>query len=105
MKKCIKSKRYGLYDEEPYAPTHPGELLADELKARHLSQKKFSEIICVSCIEIRRIIHSKSSVTPEIAAKIAQATGTEAYFWSELQKQYDFWTEKKKSKQQESTTC
>ncbi|WP_235816394.1 helix-turn-helix transcriptional regulator [Bacteroides ihuae] len=32
----------------PYAPTHPGDVLKDELQARGISQKRFAEIISVS---------------------------------------------------------
>lgn len=32
---------YNPYDLEPFEPTHPGELLGDELEARGLTQRKF----------------------------------------------------------------
>ena len=35
-------------DLRPYMPTHPGEVLKDELQARGISQKKFSSLIGVS---------------------------------------------------------
>ena len=43
------SNIYNPYDLEPFEPTHPGELLGDELEARGLTQRKFAETIGISC--------------------------------------------------------
>ena len=78
------SNIYNPYDLEPFEPTHPGELLGDELEARGLTQRKFAETIGISCSVLNEVIKGKRPVTPELAFKIEAATGTKAYIWVEL---------------------
>lgn len=92
------NKIYTPYDLEPFEPTHPGELLADELEARGLSQRRFAEMIGISCSVLNEVIRGKRPITPELAFKIEAATGTKAYIWVELQTQYNYWTTKKNKK-------
>lgn len=92
------SNIYNSYDLEPFEPTHPGELLGDELEARGLTQRKFAETIGISCSVLNEVIKGKRPVTPELAFKIEAATGTKAYIWVELQTQYNYWTAKKSKK-------
>ena len=92
------SNIYNPYDLEPFEPTHPGELLGDELEARGLTQRKFAETIGISCSVLNEVIKGKRPVTPELAFKIEAATGTKAYIWVELQTQYNYWTAKKSKK-------
>lgn len=87
-----------LYDMEPFEPTHPGELLADELEARGLTQKKFAETLGVTCSVLNEVIKGKRPMTPELAFKVEAATGTKAYIWVELQTQYNYWTAKRSKK-------
>ena len=46
-------------DLRPYMPTHPGEVLKDELQARGISQKKFSSLIGVSYTMLNEILNGK----------------------------------------------
>lgn len=89
---------FGPYDQEPYEPTHPGELLAEELEARGLTQKKFAETLDVPYSQLNEVINGKRAMSPELALKIEAATGTKAYIWIELQAQYDYWTAKRNKK-------
>lgn len=91
-------KIYNPYELEPFEPTHPGELLADELEARGLTQKKFAETLGVPCSVINEVIKGKRPMTPELAFKIEAATGTKAYIWVELQTHYNYWTAKRDKK-------
>lgn len=91
-------KIYNPYDVEPFEPTHPGELLADELEARGLTQKKFAETLGVPCSVINEIIKGKRAMSPELAFKIEAATETKAYIWMELQTQYNYWAAKRSKK-------
>ncbi len=91
-------KIYSPYDLEPFEPTHPGELLADELEARELTQKKFAETLGVPCSVINEVIKGKRAMTPELAFKIEAATGIRAYMWMELQTQYNYWITKRSKK-------
>ena len=92
------NKIYNPYDLEPFEPTHPGELLADELEARGLSQRRIAQTIGNSCAVLNEVIKGKRPITPELAFKIEAAMGTKAYIWVELQTQYNYWTTKKSKK-------
>ncbi len=89
---------YNPYDLEPFEPTHPGELLNDELQARGLTQKKFAEILNISSSVLNEVIKGKRPVSPELALKIEAATGTKAYVWIELQTHYNYWMAKRNKK-------
>lgn len=91
-------KIYGPYDLDPYEPTHPGEVLGDELDARGLSQKAFAETLGVPCSVLNEVIKGKRRMSPALAFKIEAATEIKAYFWMELQTQYDYWMAKHDTK-------
>lgn len=88
------NKIYNPYDLEPFEPTHPGELLGDELEARGITQRKFADTIGISCSVLNEIIKGKRPITPELAFKIEAATNTKAYIGVELQTQYNYWIAK-----------
>lgn len=92
------NKTYNPYELEPFEPTHPGELLGDELAARGLTQRKFADTIGISYSVLNEVIRGKRPITPELAFKIEAATGTKAYIWVELQTQYNYWITKKSKK-------
>ena len=52
-------------DLRPYMPTHPGEVLKDELQARGISQKKFSSLIGVSYTMLNEILNGKRPISAE----------------------------------------
>lgn len=52
-------KIYNPYDLEPFEPTHPGEILGEELEARGLTQKKFAATLGVSYSVLNEIINGK----------------------------------------------
>lgn len=91
-------KYYSPYDLEPYEPTHPGEILGNELEARGMTQKKFAEILGISCSVLNEVIKGKRQVSPELAFKIEAATGIKAANWLEMQTLYNYWTVKKSKK-------
>ena len=85
---------YNPYELEPSEPTHPGELLGEELEARGLTQKKFADTLGVSYSILNEIIKGKRSITTELAFKIEAAIGIKAYIWVEMQTQYNYWATK-----------
>lgn len=89
---------YNPYELEPFEPTHPGELLSDELEARGFTQRKFADTLGISYSVLNGVVKGKHPITPELAFKIEAATGTKAYIWVELQTQYNYWTAKKSKK-------
>lgn len=63
----------------------PGEFLADELAARGWSQTLFAEIIKRPQKLVNDVILGKRAITPETATDFAQALGTSAQFWMNLE--------------------
>lgn len=57
----------------PFEPTHPGVLIANELKARGISQAKLSASIGVSASLINEVIKGKRGVNTEMALLIEAA--------------------------------
>jgi addiction module HigA family antidote len=51
----------------PFEPTHPGELLRDELEERKITQAKLAEQIGVSPSLINEVIKGKRAVNTELA--------------------------------------
>ena len=51
----------------PFEPTHPGELIRDELEANSLTQAKLAESIGVKPSMLNEIIKGKRGVNTEIA--------------------------------------
>ena len=75
---------------ENRAPTHPGEILLEEfLVPLEMSQVAFADHIGVPVQRVNEIIRGKRGVTPESAWLFAQAFGTSAEFWMNLQINYD----------------
>ncbi|GMM96812.1 HigA family addiction module antitoxin [Microbacterium luteum] len=66
----------------------PGEVLAEELEARHWSQAEFAEILGRPTQFVSEIMSAKKEITRESAAQIAAALGTSAEFWLNLQNRY-----------------
>ena len=47
---------------EPFEPTHPGELLRDEIECRHISQKQLAADMGVSYTVLNDIVNCKRPV-------------------------------------------
>lgn len=73
----------------PAVATHPGELLADELEARNLTQQTLATQIGVSQAIISQLLHKKRRVSLEMALRLEQSLDISAEFWLNLQRQYD----------------
>ncbi|MCH5346933.1 MAG: HigA family addiction module antidote protein [Muribaculaceae bacterium] len=72
-----------------FEPTHPGELLLDELQCRELSQAKFASQIGVKPSLLNEIIKGKRSVNAEMALLFEAALGISANIWIKLQNEYN----------------
>ncbi|MDE7153008.1 MAG: HigA family addiction module antidote protein [Muribaculaceae bacterium] len=73
----------------PFQPTHPGELIKDELEARHVSQSKLAERIGVSPSLLNEIIKGKRGVNTEMALMIEAAMDIPADLLLNLQSAYN----------------
>jgi len=71
------------------APTHPGEILREELEERGISMNRLSRDIRVPLSRISLIVNGKRALTPDTALRLEQYFGAEAQFWMNLQTMYD----------------
>lgn len=76
--------------KEPKDPFHPGEILLEEfLEPAGLSQAAFAERIGWTRTRLNEFIRGKRGVTAEAALDLAEALGTSAKLWMNLQASYD----------------
>ena len=76
-------------DLTPFEPTHPGELIKDELESRNLTQSKLAESIGVSPSLLNEIIKGKRGVNTEMALLIEAALDVPADLLLNLQRDYN----------------
>lgn len=76
-------------DLRPYQPTHPGEVLKDELQARGITQKQFAGLISVSYTMLNEILNEKRPVTADMALVLEAALGIDATIWNTMQARYN----------------
>lgn len=72
-----------------FEPTHPGELIKDELAAINLTQSKLAENIGVKPSFINEIIKGKRAVNTEMALLIEAALNIPADLLLNLQSEYN----------------
>jgi len=69
-------------------PTHPGEILKDELEIRGLSGNRLALALRVPANRITGILNGSRSITAETALRLAAYFSNDAQFWMNLQTQY-----------------
>jgi addiction module HigA family antidote len=80
-------------------PTSPGEILREEfLKELGISQKKLAVHIGCDIKVINRIVNNRSSVSAEMAVKLASTLNTSVQFWLNAQQAVDIYNAMKKIK-------
>lgn len=70
-------------------PTHPGEILRDEMEARGLSINRFAQHLGVPPGRISQIIQGKRSISTDTALRLGRYFGNSPQFWMNLQVQHD----------------
>lgn len=73
----------------PYIPTHPGEVIKDEIEARGITQRQLSEVTGIAYSVVNEVLNCKRPVTVEYALLIAKALDLEAGTFLRLQAEYD----------------
>ena len=68
---------------EPFEPTHPGELLKEEIECRGIYTA------------LNEVLNGKRPITTEYALLIEAALGIESDFWLKMQMDYDLQTAKR----------
>ncbi len=71
-------------------PFHPGEMLLEEfLEPRGMSQAEFARQLGWTKARLNELIRGKRGITAESALDLAEALGTSANLWMNLQSAYD----------------
>lgn len=84
----------------PAEPTHPGEVLKDELEARGMTQTELTSVIGRPIQTINMIIKGRKGITAETALDLEQAfPEIPADFWLQLDMRYRLNTERLKRKE------
>lgn len=73
----------------PFEPTHPGELIRDELEFRGITQAKFAAAIGVSPSMLSEVINRKRAVNTELALLFEASLGIDAGIFLRLQNEYN----------------
>lgn len=73
----------------PFEPTHPGEMIKDEVEYRGLSQKKLAAEMGMSPSLLNEILNGRRRVSTEYALLFEAALGIDAELWVRLQADYD----------------
>jgi addiction module HigA family antidote len=68
---------------------HPGEHLAEELKALEMSAAELARKISVPTNRVTQILNGTRSVTGDTALRLGLSFGTSPQFWLNLQTLYD----------------
>jgi addiction module HigA family antidote len=81
-------------------PTHPGEMLLEELLIpMGLTQRELADAIHVPYQRINEIINRRRGITPSTALRLAKFFGMTPGFWMNLQLRWDLYQAQKKEKQ------
>jgi antitoxin HigA-1 len=72
-----------------FIPTHPGDVLKEELKARRYSLGRTAKKFGVGEHYLSLLLEGKAAMKPELAKALEQAWGIPSKTWLELQKRYD----------------
>lgn len=73
----------------PFEPTHPGQVLKDEIEFRGISQKKLAKEIGVSYTVLNEILNAKRSLNTEYAMLIEAALDLDAEPLLKMQASYN----------------
>jgi antitoxin HigA-1 len=68
---------------------HPGEHLAEELKALDMSAAELARKLGVPTNRVTQILNGRRAITGDTALRLAHFFGTSAQFWLNLQSLYD----------------
>jgi antitoxin HigA-1 len=74
---------------EPYYPTHPGEILKEEIEYRGISQRKLAAEMDISYTVLNEILNAKRPVNTEFALLIEAALGLDAESLLKMQARYN----------------
>jgi len=82
----------------PYEPTHPGEVLKEEIEYRGISQRKLSEQMDISYTLLNEVLNCKRPVLTEYALLFEAALGIDAEMLIRMQARYNMLVTKRNRK-------
>ena len=71
-----------------FYPVHPGEVIKDEMKARHISQRAFARQVNVSYTALNELLNGKRPLTPTTALMFEAALDIPADALMNIQTKY-----------------
>ena len=77
-------------------PTHPGDVLKEEIESRGISQKKFAELLDVPYTQLNEILNGKRPVTTDFALMVEAALGITPELLINMQSRYNMALAKQK---------
>lgn len=73
-------------------PTHPGIILLEEvIKPLNMTVTQAAEYLGVSRKTLSELVNGRSGLSPEMAVRIAKATGTSPESWYNMQVNINLW--------------
>lgn len=81
-----------LFDFEPFIPTHPGEIIKDEIEYRGISQRALAMQIGVSYTQLNEVLNGKRALNTEMALLISTALDIDAEPLLAMQTRYNIIT-------------
>jgi addiction module HigA family antidote len=73
----------------PYEPTHPGEVLKEEIEYRGISQRKLAQQMNISYSLLNEVLNCKRPVLAEYALLFEATLGIEAEMLVKMQARYN----------------
>lgn len=73
----------------PSEPTHPGEVIKDEIEYRGIPQRKLAEQMGISPTLLNEVLNAKRAVSTQYALLFEAALGIDAEIWIRMQARYD----------------
>lgn len=77
---------------EPFIPTHPGEIIKDEIEYRGISQRALAMQIGVSYTQLNEVLNGKRALNTEMALLISTALDIDAEPLLAMQTRYNIIT-------------
>ncbi len=74
---------------EPFEPTHPGEVVKDEIEYRGISQRQLADEIGVSSSLLNEVLNGKRAMNTQLALLISAALDIDVEPLLRLQTKYD----------------
>jgi addiction module HigA family antidote len=76
---------------------HPGEHLAEELKALDMSAAELARQLDVPTNRVTQILNGTRAITGDTALRLAHFFGSSAEFWLNLESLYELWLAQEKA--------